>query len=320
MAYFIGTDEAGYGPNLGPLVITATVWRAASDISADELYELLGDCVCRQPSEPSDERLTIADSKRLYQPGGGLGLLERGVAAACHACGSAPASWRGAWRHIAGLDSRQLDAVPWHDGYDHDLPLACELSGILRSVERLREGLARAGIQLCAIRSAAVFPAEFNRLLDCHGNKSSLLSACTLELVRQLLETCTDAPVCVSCDKHGGRNRYGPLLQQLFPEFLVEVRRESRELSVYRWGPEERRIEFSFAAQGERVLTAALASMVSKYLRELAMKAFNDYWLREIPGLRPTAGYPLDAARFKQAIAPRQQALGIPDNILWRCR
>ena len=27
MSYLIGTDEAGYGPNLGPLVISASVWH-----------------------------------------------------------------------------------------------------------------------------------------------------------------------------------------------------------------------------------------------------------------------------------------------------
>ncbi len=27
MPYLLGTDEAGYGPNLGPLVISASVWE-----------------------------------------------------------------------------------------------------------------------------------------------------------------------------------------------------------------------------------------------------------------------------------------------------
>ncbi len=27
MTFLIGTDEAGYGPNYGPLVVSATVWE-----------------------------------------------------------------------------------------------------------------------------------------------------------------------------------------------------------------------------------------------------------------------------------------------------
>jgi hypothetical protein len=124
----------------------------------------------------------------------------------------------------------------------------------------------------------------------------------------------------VQCDKFGGRNRYAPLLQTTFPEYLVEVLRESRALSLYRWGPAERRVEFQFAAKGERFLPSALASMTSKYLRELAMLAFNHFWTQRVPGLAPTAGYPTDARRFKRDIAAVQSKLGIDDRVLWRCK
>jgi len=122
------------------------------------------------------------------------------------------------------------------------------------------------------------------------------------------------------CDKHGGRNRYGPALQHQFPDDLVEVHGESRAVSVYRWGPAETRIEVRFQVGGERMLPTALASMASKYLRELAMHALNAYWAEQVPGLRPTAGYPVDAKRFKSEIAIRQTELGIDDLDLWRDR
>ena len=124
----------------------------------------------------------------------------------------------------------------------------------------------------------------------------------------------------VVCDKHGGRNRYGRLLQERFPEYLIEVHEESLAASTYRWGPDERRIEVRFCAGGESFLPVALASMVSKYLRELAMQAFNDFWCRQVPNLRPTAGYPGDALRFKREIAKVQNRLGIDDRVLWRSR
>jgi hypothetical protein len=60
--------------------------------------------------------------------------------------------------------------------------------------------------------------------------------------------------------------------------------------------------------------------MVSKYLRELAMRAFNDFWCARVPELKPTAGYPSDSRRFKKQISAVQTALGIDDRVLWRVR
>ena len=31
MSYLLGTDEAAYGPKLGPLVVSVTVWRVPDD-------------------------------------------------------------------------------------------------------------------------------------------------------------------------------------------------------------------------------------------------------------------------------------------------
>jgi ribonuclease HII len=33
MGILIGMDEAGYGPNLGPLVVAATAWEVADEVS-----------------------------------------------------------------------------------------------------------------------------------------------------------------------------------------------------------------------------------------------------------------------------------------------
>jgi hypothetical protein len=71
---------------------------------------------------------------------------------------------------------------------------------------------------------------------------------------------------------------------------------------------------------GERFLPTALASMTAKYLRELAMRAFNEFWSARVPNLRPTAGYPMDSHRFRNAIAVAQRELGIDDHDLWRNR
>ena len=82
----------------------------------------------------------------------------------------------------------------------------------------------------------------------------------------------------------------------------------------------QRRVEFCFQTKAERHLPAALASMASKYLRELAMRALNAFWCGRSPGLRPTAGYPQDAKRFRADIAHALAELQIDDRVLWRVK
>ncbi len=79
MAYLIGTDEAGYGPNLGPLVISATVWHVPDQWRDANLYEVLSDVITGGGGRPHPEKLWIADSKQLYKPGAGLAALESGL-------------------------------------------------------------------------------------------------------------------------------------------------------------------------------------------------------------------------------------------------
>jgi hypothetical protein len=349
MPYLIGTDEAGYGPNLGPLVITSNVWHVDAADACD-LYERLkglirGSLATDKPAvadkrsgarngSPTKRRsatapidpprqLAIADSKLLYKSGDDDGVLhlERGVLAMLNLLGSRPRSWGALFRKL--LDGESLDdlcGLPWHREYELVLPLDADGGDIDGLAAQIRPGFAEAGVRLVDIRSAAVFPARFNRLTGQYGNKAEVLSRLTLELVAASLTVCQGAPVFVICDKHGGRNRYGPLLQRQFPDPLVEVHGESTAVSIYRWQHHGQRVEVRFQAGGESWLPAAFASMVSKYLRELAMRAFNEFWCGHIPDLRPTAGYPDDSHRFKQAIAEKQATLGIEDRILWRER
>ena len=125
MAILIGTDEAGYGPNLGPLVISATAWRVPDEAIDRDLYTSLSRCVCETPGD-GDPRVAIADSKMLYRPGFGLADLERGVLALLRVRGVVVRRWQEVW---ATLDSECDDgfaAIPWHDGYDTDIPCNIE--------------------------------------------------------------------------------------------------------------------------------------------------------------------------------------------------
>ncbi|MEE8451656.1 MAG: hypothetical protein V3R99_07060 [Thermoguttaceae bacterium] len=323
MQYLIGTDEAGYGPNLGPLLISATVWEVPDDIDGEQLYERLEGVIVASPAEVARQPsrlVAIADSKVLYKPRQGLRHLERGLWAALTVLDRRPNTWLDVWKSLAPDASGPMQSVPWYADYDTPVPLDADRAELESPGRALREGLAAAGVRLLAVRSRAVFPEEFNALIETYDNKATALSHTTLDLVAQVTRPLGPGRISIICDKHGGRNRYGPLLQTHFPDWLIEICGESRQRSVYRFGPPERRFDIRFQMKGETHLPAALASMASKYLRELAMRALNAFWCRELPDLKPTAGYPQDAKRFKAEIAEKQTELGIDDRILWRVR
>jgi hypothetical protein len=69
-----------------------------------------------------------------------------------------------------------------------------------------------------------------------------------------------------------------------------------------------------------RCFPVSLASMYSKYVRELFMKLFNQYWCELVPGLKPTAGYGRDARRFLRDVEPVRRAKGISQTLLVRAR
>ena len=319
MAYLIGMDEAGYGPNLGPLVVSASVWQVPEEHLAADWYELLADVIADR-SARADPRVAIADSKLLYKPRGGLAGLERGLHICLESLGHKVNSWQAVWAALTADQAGHRHTLPWYANYDCPVPLDYNSNTLADDTRMFRDGLAAVGMRLIGMASRAVFPPQFNALVEQYDSKAEALSRTTLDLARELLAPLETGPIHVVCDKHGARSRYAPLLQQQWPDVLIEIHGEAREQSIYRFGPSDRRVEFCFRAKGDRLVPAALASMASKYLRELAMRAFNAFWGSHIDGLRPTAGYPVDAKRFRADIEPAVAALGIPEASLWRSR
>src|SRR5207302_1991755 len=116
--WLIGVDEAGYGPNLGPLVMTSVACRVPDELGGADLWHVLRAAV-RKGGGPTDGRLVVDDSKQVYGPSTGLRALELGVLAAL---------WRGPCRSAACLrdflgatcaDSiDELRREAWHRGED----------------------------------------------------------------------------------------------------------------------------------------------------------------------------------------------------------
>src|SRR5258707_15635820 len=98
MPYLIGTDEAGYGPNFGPLCISATVWEVDEGIEPESLYKRLRKVVADCVDRAAKKRIVWADSKVVYKNGCGLDHLERGVLTALALVDRRPAHWCELWQ------------------------------------------------------------------------------------------------------------------------------------------------------------------------------------------------------------------------------
>ncbi len=202
---------------------------------------------------------------------------------------------------------------PWYEGDDPILPVTSCDASLAAPWQALCE---RLGVRLVSICADVVEPERFNRLVRRYDNKAAATSRIALQVLRRAGPLARQGEVLVMADKHGGRNRYEPLLAEAFPERTVVCLEEGADRSVYRMGD----CEIRFQPRAEEHGPVALASMTAKYLRELAMHRFNRFWGERMEGLRPTQGYPLDAKRFRAEIADVQQSLGIADDILWRER
>ncbi len=318
MPWLIGIDEAGYGPNLGPFVMTAAACRVDHDLLTANLWDVLRAAV-RRPTAPADGRLLVEDSKQVYTPKDGLARLEVGVLATMNGCAATPAPDLAAYLGlIAGADAAAVAAEPWYQGVTplpHAAPRA-EVTAAAKLFDRVCGG---AGVGWARPRSVVVCAPRFNQLLNHWGTKGAVLSHGLAELLRTCLSLEGDEPLVLYVDKHGGRNTYAAMLQDAVPEGLVVAHEEAALRSVYsiRGLGREVRITVQPRADAEH-FCVALASMASKYLRELLMHEFNGFWRRHVPDLQPTAGYPTDAKRFHAAIRPAMERLGLAEDTVWR--
>jgi hypothetical protein len=319
MAWVIGIDEAGYGPNLGPLVMTSVACRVPDGRDDADLWKLLREAV-RRPEDPADGRLIVGDSKAVYTSGRGLGDLETGVLACSGLLEEAESPSLAT--HLARLGvepSHELHNEAWFTG-GLALPHAAEASAVRTSGRTLTSVCNDAAVCFGLVRQVIVAAPQFNRILDTWGTKGAVLGHGLAELLGK--NRGLGGPgeqLAFFVDKHGGRNTYSAMLQDALPDGLVVARHESMARSSYDVLGLDRPVRLTFQPRADAEhFCVALASMASKYVRELLMHEFNAFWRRHLPDLAPTAGYPGDAARFYAAIRPAADRLGLPANSIWR--
>jgi hypothetical protein len=318
MALWIGIDEAGYGPNLGPLVMTAVIAEGPAGVRPDPWADL-APAVARAGGDPS--RLWIDDSKKVYASGKSLDRLEAAaLAAVAAATGETPCDLAALLRALEAGTPADVELEPWLDGPPPPVPRPGAGAPVARALDR--RPLEGAPWRIVGARSVVVGPARFNAGLDRHGSKAAVHFDAFARLLRRAWDDARAAgPARVRGDKHGGRHFYLDALASAFPGTWIDRGPEGPDLSRYTLRDGDRRLDLDLLPRADADDgLVALASLVSKYVRERWMDIFNRYWCSRIPGLRPTAGYPADAARFRLAIGPHCGALGLEPACWWRAK
>ncbi len=309
MGLMIGMDEAGLGPNLGPFLVAATVWEFPGPSRNFDLFDALQEAVAPDPCRRG--RLHVADSKKIFSPSRGIADLETTALAILSVAGST----RRVFPPLLHDLSSDAEVDEWMARVPPvELPAEGNAELVEKQAGRLAAAMEQNGIHCRGVHVAASFPAHFNRQLQSTSNKAAVCSEISLSLLRRIWDPHT-SPAFVVGDRHGGRARYDHLLTETFETFVFRLS-ESPELSRYQIGESEVRFE----CRAEKHFAVACASIVAKYLRELSMRMFNAFWREQVPTVRPTQGYPVDARRFANEVAEARHALGIPDEAFWRAR
>ncbi|MGD0094098.1 MAG: hypothetical protein ABSE73_29670, partial [Planctomycetota bacterium] len=225
----IGIDEAGYGPTLGPLCHGYAAFhcppptpsrKGRGNTEVPDLWALLHPAVSRHPA--TGNSITVDDSKKVYSPGLGLGLLTRGVAAFL-GCAAARLDAEDALyqRLLPEADRRRLEEDPWGQQLDglanraatvreRTLPLAYARGS---ETDSLRHTLKTRNIAVLALGARALSAKHFNASLGGRENKADASWRVIAAELQRLLALCADGEdVHVTIDRQGGRKFYAAQL------------------------------------------------------------------------------------------------------------
>ena len=299
MAVLIGIDEAGYGPILGPLVVSAAGFEIPDELLGNNLWEVLSKS-CAKNRSGSAGRIVINDSKKLHKGRGDYRLLQRGVLSALAGRGGElPRTMAGLLECLKAGCGEQFSEYPWYGEAIGDGQLSYDADDIVTAGGALGNDLADKDCKLLGLWSRLVLVGKYNQMVAAVNNKATVLFMVASELIYEAAKQFPQENLQFVIDKHGGRSHYRERLQQIFPDLKMKVLVENETTSSYHLTGPGSSVKIHFLARADdRQLPVALASMASKYLRELFMEKLNEYFLGRLPDIAPTAGYYKDGKRF----------------------
>ena len=319
MAVLVGIDEAGFGPILGPLVVSSSTFSLPRHLIKADLWQILRKSVGIRRKQLAG-RLLITDSKKAYSKSIGIKYLQRTVLACLRCLYKEPASLTELLTMVCPDFLERLEVYPWYkeaDSYD----ILADKADMAIASAVLKNNLASNDIELLTLRSCCLDVAYYNKMMGSVKNKARVLFTATSKLIKRAFDNFTDDELQIVIDRQGGRVHYRKILQQMFADMELKILHESAAASSYelKAGGKKMRLHFVVDAD-EHFLPVSLASMVSKYLRELLVDNINRYFVGFVADLRPTAGYWKDGLRFIQDLKTNLPQVQFNSEQLIRCR
>ena len=319
MAVLVGIDEAGFGPILGPLVVSSSTFLLPPHLLGADLWQVLRKSVGNKRKRLAG-RLLITDSKKAYSKSLGIKHLERTVLACLRCLDRKPATLTELLTLLCPDCPGRLKDYPWYKGADGYDTLVDEADVAIAS-SVLKEDLASNDIKLLELKSCCLDVAYYNKMVSNVKNKASVLFGATSRLIKRAFDNSAGDDLQIIVDRQGGRVHYRKNLRRSFADMELKILRESPAASSYELKADGKRMRLHFVVGAdERVLPVSLASMTSKYLRQLLVGCINHYFVGFYSKLEPTAGYWKDGLRFIEDLKANIPHVRFDSNQLIRCR
>jgi ribonuclease HII len=319
MVVLAGIDEAGFGPILGPLIISSSTFSLPHNLLASDLWQVLRKSVSDRRKHLSG-RLLITDSKKAYTRSLGIGHLQRTVLSILRYLNKEPSTLTELIELLCPSCLGRLSDYPWYrDIADYSLSMDTFDKEVASAV--LADDLASNGIKLLDLKSCCLDVAYYNKMIESVKNKANVLFGATCSLIKSAYDNFAGEDLQIIVDRQGGRVHYRKNLQLMFDDMELKILLETPTTSSYELQADGRsmRIHFVVGADG-RFLPVSLASMVSKYIRELMVGCMNRYFAGLSVDLKPTAGYWKDGLRFIEDIKTHLPDVKFDSNQLIRSR
>jgi len=319
MVVLVGIDEAGFGPIMGPLVVSSSAFSLPNHLLTSDMWQILKKSLSNRRKRLAG-RLLITDSKKAYSRTLGVKHLERTVLTAVRCLGKEPTTLTELIELLCPSCLERLSDYPWYEEAG-SYRLSANVADRAIASGVLADDLASNGVELLELKSCCLDVAYYNKMVASVKNKANVLFTATSQLIQRAYDNFAGDDLQIIVDRQGGRIHYRKNLQRMFGDMELKILRESPETSSYELQADGKSMQLHFVVHAdERFLPVSLASMVSKYLRELLIGNINRYFAGFDTHLRPTAGYWKDGLRFIEEIKTNLPHVQFNSNQLIRCR